>query len=111
MQLRNARLHNHLGSTDCLPLGVTLLSHRDHAVAVHIQANVLIMRPLPITPQLVMGWPVGCQHTHTAHFIVGRNEPAGSGHQPFYVVLACGPRCHLHNAHDVQLLRAARSVG
>ncbi|MCD6059551.1 MAG: hypothetical protein K0Q89_3081 [Thermomicrobiales bacterium] len=71
-------------------------SHRDHASAVHIQTNVLVVRPFLITPQFIISWPAGWQHTHTAHSIVGANEAAGSDNQPFNVVLVFMLGGHLY---------------
>src|SRR5215207_5217122 len=111
MPVWNVRLHNRLRSTDRLLFGIKLLSHRHHAIAVHMQTNVLTMRPFPIAPQCIKVWPAGCQHTHTAHSTVRSDEPTGSGHQLFYVVLPFMPCGHPHTTHAFHPLRAARSAG
>jgi hypothetical protein len=79
MPVQNVQLHNRSRSTDQLLPSITLLSHHDHAVAVHMETNVLITRPFPVAPQFIKAWPAGYQHTHTAHSIIGPDEPTGSG--------------------------------
>jgi hypothetical protein len=87
------------------------MPHRDIAVAIHIQTNVLITRPFLITPQFIIGWSAGSQDPHGAHFRIGRNEPTGGDDQPFYIVLTFEPRNSVHLAHALRTFRGDHSAG
>ena|SRR5215204_1866540 len=81
--------------------------YRD-AVAVDIHSNMLLLSPLLVTEEFLIGWPVRRQNVHAAHTCTGADQPAGSGDECLHMEFVFETRGCAHIVHAFQVLSQDR---